>query len=492
MWFPWQANLSCQIKTPNDTAWRINEKVIRYPASSFLKAIHQATKLTWILVFLGTTAGAQSASIGAAGEARIAVFRLGGTDLPEGGSSWLSELIQQEVAKADSVGVIEQLLEPRTDLTDVAAAAREVGASLAITGRVAVVADLFVVDLLLINATTGAVMAETTVEVVDSPLDPRMAVRAAAQRLIGIGGHETLPESFISVSSTPPGAKVFVGGLMEGKAPVKVRVPPGGHDIKATLPGYNAWALGVDVKRGETISINAALASTLSATQSKSDGGDILLAFSVPYAAVMGQGLLYLAQVKSGRPYIGWLLVAPPATYLIASDAIGNAEIGIGRAWIIMSSGLWGATWGALGVGTSGLDELRPYVAVSVATSALGLMIATNVTKGREVSRKRVNLINTGGFMGSAVGLGLPYLMDVSEGRVYSVGLLVGGIVGITLATELTSGLEFVPENGSASVSLAPEIRLTGNNDLWENRSHLPASRATGMHYGMRLQLRFK
>ena len=156
-----------------------------------------------------------------------------------------------------------------------------------------------------------------------------------------------------------------------------------------------------------------------------------------------------------------------------------------------MSSGLWGATWGVLGVGTSGLDEFRAYVGVSVATSALGLIIATNGTKGRDVSRKRVNLINTGGFMGSAVGLGLPYLMDVSEGRVYSVGLLAGGILGITIATELTSGLDFVPENGSASVSLAPELRLTGNNDLWKNRSYLPVSRTTGMHYGMRLQLKF-
>lgn len=335
---------------------------------------------------------------------RITVCSLGSEGLPQGTASWLSELITKEIGKADSL-TTTGVLECGNDSRRAVEVGRRAGAAKVITGRVASVADLFAVELSLLNTASGVTEASQTIEMVASPLDPRTAIRVATQRLLAIGGETTLPEGRISVSSSPTGAKIYMGGLLEGRAPLTLRVQPGGHSITALLPEYAPWALDVNVKNGESLSLNASLGRSLLATQVKSYGGEVILGFSVPYVTAVGEAALYVGKVKSGRPYLGWLLVAPPATYLIASDKLGNREIDVGPAWMIVSSGLWGAAWGVLGVGTSGLDSPRPYVTVSLATSLLGLLTAVTVTENREISRKRVSFINTGGFMGSAVGL---------------------------------------------------------------------------------------
>lgn len=153
----------------------------------------------------------------AAGElTRVAVCQLQGADLPQGGVLWLSELMQDEAGKADSVEVVGRLLACGGDAGTAAVAARAVGADRVITGRLVRAGDLFVVDLELVSVSTGAVERKESAEVIASPLDPRPAVRVATQRLLGIGGDGTLPESFLSVSSTPAGAKVYLGGCSRG------------------------------------------------------------------------------------------------------------------------------------------------------------------------------------------------------------------------------------------------------------------------------------
>jgi hypothetical protein len=419
----------------------------------------------------------------------IAVCRLAGEDLPRSTTAWLSELIKEEAARADSLRTMDGLLDCGV-LTDGIELARGSGADKLITGRVAIVADLFVIELSLLSATSGVLEAREVVEVVASPLDPRTAVRVAAQRLLGIGGEDALPESQINVSSTPTGAKVYVAGLLEGRAPLTLRVRPGSHSIKAVLPEFAPWALDVDVKDKESLSLNAALGRALSATQAKSSGGKVILGFAVPYVAALGEAVLYVAGVKSGRPYLGWLLVAPPAAYYVASDRLGNKEIDIGRAWMIVSSGLWGAGWGALGVGTSGNDSPRPYVAMSIASSVVGIAVSTAVTEKRPISRKRVSFINTGGFMGSAVGLGIPYLLDVSRPRVYNMSLLAGGVLGAMIATSLTSGLDFVEGRSQHSrLRLQPRIWFADAGGDPTQGDGDPHGRSPGIGYGLRLQI---
>ena len=129
---------------------------------------------------------------------------------------------------------------------------------------------------------------------------------------------------------------------------------------------------------------------------------------------------------------------------------------------MIVSSGLWGAAWGLMGAGASALDEPRPYVAASMAASAAGIFLSSGFAKQRELSRKRVSLINAGGFLGSAIGLGLPYLLDAQGARIYMFGLLAGGIIGTVSAVNLTSGLDFVETGDStASLSLTPRFAIS-------------------------------
>jgi|GEM_PF-3533853 hypothetical protein len=317
---------------------------------------------------------------------RVVVCQLTGTDLPRSGLQYLSELVQQEVAKAESLKVIQNLLICGSSVESVVAAARTTGASMAISGRIARVGDLFVVELKLVNVEISRIEAEESVELVSPLLDPRIAVRTATQRLVGIGGWDTLKESYVNISSTPGGAKIFVNGLLEGNAPIRIRVASGNYRIKATLSDYAAWALDVNVMEGETLSLNAALAEAQGPTQLKTDGGDTIRGFAVPYVVAFGEGALYLAGVKSGRPYLELALVGGPTTYFAASDAMGRTEIGVGQAWMIASSGLWGAAWGLMGAGASGLDEARPYVGLSMLASGVGIFASSRISAQRDIS----------------------------------------------------------------------------------------------------------
>ena len=101
----------------------------------------------------------------------IAVCRLAGEDLPRSTTAWLSDLIKEEAARADSLRTMDGLLDCG-DLTDGIELARGSGADKLITGRVAIVADLFVIELSLLSATSGLLEAREVVEVVPSPLDP--------------------------------------------------------------------------------------------------------------------------------------------------------------------------------------------------------------------------------------------------------------------------------------------------------------------------------
>lgn len=443
---------------------------------------------TTIAMVLGCTSSWADSAPPTEARIRIAVCNLAGEGLPRGATSWLSELITREIEKTDNL-TTTGMLECGSDTKRALDLGRQAGAAKVITGRVVTVADLFVVELSLLNTTSGKTEANQTVEVVASPLDPRSTIRVATQQLLGIGGESAFPEAWISVSSTPPGAKVYVGDLLEGRAPLTLSVKPGAHSLKATLPEYAPWALDVDVKNSETLSLNASLGRALVATQAKSHGGQLILGFVVPYVTALGEATLYVAEVQTGRPYFGWLLVAPPATYLIASDMLGNQEIDIGRAWMIVSSGLWGAAWGALGVGTSGLDSPRPYVAMSLASSVVGLVTAVSVTEHREISRKRVSFINTGGFLGSAVGLGIPYLLDISRPRVYNMSLLAGGLLGIAISASLTSDLDFVErESQHARLQLNPEVWLPDDGGEFTRRGPVSDKESNDFRYGLMLR----
>ena len=90
--------------------------------------------------------------------------------------------------------------------------------------------------------------------------DLRQAIRAAAQRLIGIGGFQYVRYGFISVTSVPAGAHVHVSGLFEGNTPVRIRVDSAGtYPVTVSMPGHLEWSQRVEVSSGETSVIEAVL-----------------------------------------------------------------------------------------------------------------------------------------------------------------------------------------------------------------------------------------
>ena len=81
-----------------------------------------------------------------------------------------------------------------------------------------------------------------------------------------------------------------------------------------------------------------------------------------------------------------------------------------------------------------------------MAASSVALSATISMTAGRDISRKRVSLINLGGFLGSAIGLGIPYLLDQDQEQIYLGGLLAGGVIGSAAAINATAGLDYVPQ----------------------------------------------
>jgi hypothetical protein len=419
----------------------------------------------------------------------IAVCKLSGDGLPASAITWLSQMVAREVDRSRLFATATELVDCGTGVEAALSKVRESNASLMVIGEIAGVADVFAVRLSLFDVESGVVEREETIELLQSPLDPRFAIRVAAQRLLGTGGHRTLPESHINISSSPPGASVFVEGLLEGYAPMTAALAPGSHTVRVESPGYSPWSLGVRLMDGETLSLNANLNKTLTATRSKSEGGKVLLGFTVPYVVAVGEASFYLLNMRSKRPYLGWLLVSTPSAYYMAANKVGSSDVDIGRAWATVSSGLWGVAWGILGVGSSGENSARPYVLTSLGTSLLGLYGTYRATEETELSRKRVGLINTGGFMGSMVGLGIPYLLDVEKPRVYNLSLLAGGMIGIVATTRLTVDLDYVEGPGLGShVTFQPFVTADSGSPV--RSKNVPERWRKSTRYGMSLSWR--
>jgi len=190
------------------------------------------------------------------------------------------------------------------------------------------------------------------------------------------------------------------------------------------------------------------------------------MGFGVPYAIVFSELLLYVVGVESDRPYIGMALVSGPIVYFAMLRNITETDISVGRAGMITSSALWGGVWGLLGtVAVGGNDEdggrVNPRVttAITLLVSVTALAAATVYTETHDISPRRVKLINIGGVMGSALGLGIPYLLNTDNSTVYLAGLLIGGITGTVGAFSATKFVD-EPRRGVSNTANASGLRL--------------------------------
>lgn len=85
--------------------------------------------------------------------------------------------------------------------------------------------------------------------------------------LLGIGGilsylyilpkergpvqNEIIKTGALHVESNPAGAQVFIDGTFKGKAPIKLELSAGKHEVRLTLPNHFDWEAQVDLKENE-------------------------------------------------------------------------------------------------------------------------------------------------------------------------------------------------------------------------------------------------
>jgi len=150
-------------------------------------------------LWTGPAADAQASESGHPEEEqiRVLVCGLSGADLPVSGLEYLSEMVQQEVTRSESLAVVEDLGRCGARPDSAAAMARAAGATKAIAGRVASLGGLYFVELSFIDAALGRVERREEVEFIGKLRSLRIPVRTAAQRLLGTGGRTSLRESLL-------------------------------------------------------------------------------------------------------------------------------------------------------------------------------------------------------------------------------------------------------------------------------------------------------
>jgi serine/threonine protein kinase len=58
---------------------------------------------------------------------------------------------------------------------------------------------------------------------------------------------EKVKSTFLKVESSPEGAQVFVDGMFKGRAPIKLGLPIGKHEVRLTLPDHYDWEAQVQL-----------------------------------------------------------------------------------------------------------------------------------------------------------------------------------------------------------------------------------------------------
>jgi serine/threonine-protein kinase len=58
-----------------------------------------------------------------------------------------------------------------------------------------------------------------------------------------------VPMGSLNVESSPAGAQVFIDGSFKGKAPLALKVPLGGHEVRLSMPAYYEWEARVQVEK---------------------------------------------------------------------------------------------------------------------------------------------------------------------------------------------------------------------------------------------------
>jgi len=280
-----------------------------------------------------------------------------------------------------------------------------------------------------------------------------------------------VPVEVLGVSSTPLGGSVYVDGRFVGVAPVSVKVgSPGQYAVRVTRDGYNEWSETITIRPGGTPSVRAKLEpiEVVEVSRYVQTGRATLWGFIMPYSLAASEALIYAMDIKSEKPYIGAALTGIPATYFLMLRYTADTDISATRTSMIISSGLWGTAWGIMGgIATRDEDDggngsTRAAAALSVAASASAMAVAAHYTRTIELSGQRVAYINGGGFLGSVMGIGIPYLFDVDNAKILFGSLIVGGISGTIYSVYATRNMDRSDESDPDETTAPRSPRSSG------------------------------
>jgi hypothetical protein len=413
------------------------------------------------LLGLAWCAGAQE-STGAEVKA-VSFLGFDSADIEESGRIILSELVRREIAVAPGYALVERqdtdalLAEQELRLSslfeggEAMRVGRLLGAQYLLVGRIGKLGTLYIISLRLIDVERGEVSAAIAEEYLGPIEDLRKPVRIAAQRILGVPGIEIKQGEYISIDTDPPGVAVYVNGLFEGNGPVVVRVPkPGKYAVKLSSEGYKPWSQSVSVEPDATYFLKARLLQQDKAVDERvralQDGRSSLLTFLTLYAAGASEALLYSLGSENARLYIGLPLVTAPLAFFGALKLTENEVMNGGRSFMIVSSMLWGSSWGvAAGLvfgldGAAGGEGFNPaFAGLSVAGGLLYGGISYALTAGIEpFPSARTWLYNLGSVLGAFLGLGVPYVLGAESPGIIYAGMLSGSLVGSATALWLT------------------------------------------------------
>ena len=66
----------------------------------------------------------------------------------------------------------------------------------------------------------------------------------------------------MQLSSNPTGAEITIDGNYVGNTPTLIKLRPGTHSIRMTMPGYAPWVRSIETAAGESRNFAATLEKT--------------------------------------------------------------------------------------------------------------------------------------------------------------------------------------------------------------------------------------
>jgi len=425
----------------------------------------------------------------------IAFLGFNARDIPPSGGDILSDLVRDELVKSGKYNVIDRentelLLEEiafqHTDLTDqtsVASIGNLLGVRKLMTGTIGKLGELSIITLRIINVETSLIERVETEEFIGMMEELRKPVRIAVQKILDIEGIEVDRGTYINVASEPEGVNIYIDGLFEGNSPARIKVPgPGEYRVKLYAPGWEEWHQKVELEDNSTFFVDARLLKQDKDTvvdervRALQDGRVSFIINTTLYSLAITEAMIFASGTENGRLYFGLPLLITPGTFFLSLKGTENAIMNKGRSFLISSSFLWGATLGV----TSGLVMLgdsegeagwdaneywRPFVFASAMGGLAYGTAATLLTRGDAFPASRVWYMNLGSFMGSLVGLGIPFMFNVENRPLLFGCMLTGSTLGGGLAVYLTRHIGSVGANVE-NLSFGSLIEIEGGGNV--------------------------